>query len=149
MKQITLDEAEKLALETDYAVFAVGVEINTADAGAFFLEGYRHCLNQIESAKPIIPAKNTKFNKRHFTIRIISLPFVFAIIFIAHNLFVLKRTWHYLRYGGEYVNYEENERENMAGIFEMLKEIRSHQTDRFKSPEDEFLEWELWSKRQN
>lgn len=46
MKQITLDEAEKLALETDYAVFAVGEEINTADAGAFFLEGFNYCLKE-------------------------------------------------------------------------------------------------------
>ena len=93
--------------------------------------------------------KNTKFNKRNFIRRIIALPFVFAIIFIAHNAFVLKRTFHYFMYGGEYVNFEENERDSMAAIFEMLKEIRSHQSDRFKSPEDEFLEWELWSKRQN
>ncbi|MCE5332733.1 MAG: hypothetical protein LLF95_11425 [Bacteroidales bacterium] len=93
--------------------------------------------------------KNTKFNKRYFIRRIISLPFVFGIILIAHNLFVLKRTYHYLMYGGEYVNFEENERDSMVGIFEMLKEIRSHQTYRYKSPEDEFLEWELWSKRQN
>ena len=38
---MTLDEATKLALQTDYAVEAVGpAELNTTDAGAFFLEGY-------------------------------------------------------------------------------------------------------------
>jgi len=47
MKQITIEEAEKLALETDYAVFAVGEEINTADAGAFFLEGFNYAMKQI------------------------------------------------------------------------------------------------------
>lgn len=93
--------------------------------------------------------KNTKFHKRHFTTRILAFPFVFALVFIAHNSFVIKRMWHFLRYGGEYVNFEQNERENILGIFEMLKEIRSHQTDRYKSPEDEFLEWELWSKNKN
>lgn len=73
--------------------------------------------------------KNKEFNKRRFGRRLISLPFVFALIFISHNLFVLKRTYHYIMYGGEYVNFEENERETMAGIFEMLKEIRQNQQE--------------------
>lgn len=41
--EIDLNQAEELAMKTDYAVFAVeekGNEINKADAGAFFLEGY-------------------------------------------------------------------------------------------------------------
>ena len=42
-----LEEAEKLAMETDYACFAVGEEINAADAGAFFLEGYNHAKENI------------------------------------------------------------------------------------------------------
>jgi hypothetical protein len=40
---LSLDEAEELAMQTNYAVFAVeypGTEINKADAGAFFLEGF-------------------------------------------------------------------------------------------------------------
>jgi ABC-type dipeptide/oligopeptide/nickel transport system ATPase component len=68
-----------------------------------------------------------KFNKRNFLIRIISLPFVFAIILIAHNLFVLKRTCHFIMFGGEYINFEENERENIQEIFKMLKEIKENQ----------------------
>jgi len=68
--------------------------------------------------------KNTKFNKRRFLLRIIALPFVFGIIFISHNYFVLKRTYHYLKFGGEYVNFEENERANILGIYNMLKEIK-------------------------
>jgi ABC-type dipeptide/oligopeptide/nickel transport system ATPase component len=71
--------------------------------------------------------RNTKFNKRRFIHRLIALPFVFAIIFIAHNIFVLKRTWHYLMYGGEYVNFEENECVNMLEIYNMLKEIKENQ----------------------
>jgi len=45
---ITLDEAEKLAMETDYAVKAVGEPINTADAGAFFFEGYKHAETELK-----------------------------------------------------------------------------------------------------
>lgn len=39
---IDLEVCERLALETDYACEAVGEEINTGDAGAFFLEGYEY-----------------------------------------------------------------------------------------------------------
>lgn len=43
LPDLDIDKAEELAMETDYACFAVeedGNEINKADAGAFFLEGY-------------------------------------------------------------------------------------------------------------
>ncbi len=74
--------------------------------------------------------KNKNFNKRRLANRIIAFPFVFAIMFIAHNIFVLKRMWHYLKFGGEYVNFEENERETISGIFEMLKEIKENQNNK-------------------
>lgn len=49
MEEITLDEAQKLAIETDYACFANEdtEKINTADAGAFFLEGYEYAIKQL------------------------------------------------------------------------------------------------------
>lgn len=74
-----------------------------------------------------------KFNKRNFIIRIISLPFVFAIMFIAHNFFVLKRTYHFMMFGGEYINFEENERENIQEIFKLLKEIKNSPPKQFIS----------------
>jgi len=48
-----LGEAEKLAMETDYAVFACEETepINKADAGAFFLEGYEYALKELEKLK--------------------------------------------------------------------------------------------------
>ena len=73
--------------------------------------------------------RNKEFNKRRLGYRLIALPFIFALIFITHNLFALKRAYHYIMYGGEYVNFEENERESMLGIFEMLKEIRQNQQE--------------------
>lgn len=72
--------------------------------------------------------KKPKFNKRHFLMRMLALPFIFALIFISHNYFVLKRTYHFILYGGEYINFEENERENIRDIFEMLKEIKNNQS---------------------
>jgi len=68
--------------------------------------------------------ENKKFNKRNFIVRIIAFPFVFALIFIAHNIFVIKRTFHFLKYGGEYVNFEENEKPTILEIYKMLKEMK-------------------------
>lgn len=68
--------------------------------------------------------KKIQFNKRFFVRRMIVLIPVFIIILVAHVSFVLKRTWHFLLYGGELVNFEKPERETIAGIYEMLKEIK-------------------------
>ena len=65
--------------------------------------------------------KNTKFNKQRFGARIIVSPFIFAILFITHNLFVLRRFWHFLKFGGEYINFEENEKATIRDILIELK----------------------------
>ena len=43
-KKLDHDKAMDLAMGTDYAFEAIGVEINKADAGAFFIEGIEYCL---------------------------------------------------------------------------------------------------------
>ena len=68
--------------------------------------------------------KNKKFNKHNFLHRIIASPFVFCILLIAHNIFVIKRFWHFIKFGGEFVNFEVNERKTLLEIFNMLKEIK-------------------------
>ena len=48
--EMTLEEAEIAAKETDYACFAVepeGNEINFADAAAFYLEGWNACRSRL------------------------------------------------------------------------------------------------------
>ena len=73
--------------------------------------------------------KNTKFNKRKFGLRLIAFPFVFALLFIAHTSFVLKRTYHFLKYGGEFVSFRQNENATVSDLFNMLKEIREKQNE--------------------
>ena len=43
-----LDEAEKLAMNSEYAILACEDHnpINSADAAAFFIEGYEYCLKK-------------------------------------------------------------------------------------------------------
>jgi len=65
--------------------------------------------------------KNTKFNKRNLATRILVSPLIFCILLISHNLFVLKRFYHYLKYGGEYINFEENEKPTIMAIYAELK----------------------------
>lgn len=48
LPEIDIDKAEALAISTDYYTFAVGEDVNTADAGAFFLEGYMYAKRLIE-----------------------------------------------------------------------------------------------------
>jgi len=45
-----LHEARELAMQTDYAIEAVGEPINEADAAAFFLEGYGHKVKEKNEA---------------------------------------------------------------------------------------------------
>lgn len=71
---------------------------------------------------------NNKFNKHFFFIRILASPAVFMIIFLGHNFFVLKRFWHFLKYGGEYVNFEQNERATIQDIYNELKKQNEHKT---------------------
>ncbi len=73
--------------------------------------------------------KNTRFNKRKFGLRLIAFPFVFALLFIANTAFVLKLTYHFLKYGGEFVSFRQNENATVSDLFNMLKEIREKQNE--------------------
>jgi hypothetical protein len=76
--------------------------------------------------------KKLNFNKRRWWLRIIVVPFIFGIIFVAHMIFVFERTWHFFLYGGEYVNFEKPERESIQEIYNELKvqnELRKKQIE--------------------
>ena len=62
-----------------------------------------------------------KFNKRNFLMRIVVSPLIFCILIIAHNFFMLKRFWHFLKFGGEYINFEQDEKATIQDIYNELK----------------------------
>lgn len=66
-----LEQAQKLALETDYAIEAVGEEINTADAAAFFLEGYEYAQRQVKTNCDLPVVSNCKNYTREDVIKIL------------------------------------------------------------------------------
>ena len=63
----------------------------------------------------------TKFNKKNFVLRVIVFPLIFSLLFITHTFFVIRRSWHFLNFGGEYINFEENEKATIQDIYNELK----------------------------
>lgn len=53
--------------------------------------------------------------------RIISAPFIFGILLVAHNWFVLKRVLMFLKYGGECTVYDKNDLKTIQDIYQQIK----------------------------
>lgn len=54
--------------------------------------------------------------------RILAAPFIFVIALI-HALFhTTKRTWQFIKYGGEITNYVKEDKKTIQDIYEILKE---------------------------
>ena len=54
-------------------------------------------------------------------IRILGFPFVLGLIFLSYNIRAFKRAIDFLRYGGEWINYDKNERITIQKIYEELR----------------------------
>lgn len=65
--------------------------------------------------------KKINFNKRRCLLRLVVLPFVFGILLVAHLVALFKSIWLFLLYGGEWINYTENEVATIGGIYGELK----------------------------
>ncbi len=58
-----------------------------------------------------------------YIIRIISSPFILGLVLITHISFAFKRTFDFIRYGGEFSNYDKNERATIQDVYEKLKQV--------------------------
>lgn len=54
--------------------------------------------------------------------RIIVSPFVFGILIITHWTFAIKRTWHFIQFGGEFIQYPKDEHKTIQSVYELVKE---------------------------
>lgn len=54
-------------------------------------------------------------------IRIIASPFVFSICFIGSTCVAFNRTYLFIKYGGEWINYEKDETKTIKDIYQKLK----------------------------
>lgn len=53
--------------------------------------------------------------------RVIASPFVLGIMLITHWGFAIKRTWHFIRWGGEFIQYPKDERVTIESIYHEIK----------------------------
>lgn len=64
----------------------------------------------------------------NFIQRIFAAPFLFALMVLRFNFEALRRTWLFLKYGGEFIHYQKNDRESgIKDIFEFVKEKYNEQ----------------------
>lgn len=56
-----------------------------------------------------------------YTLRILASPFFFMVIFIWVVFHAVNRTILFIRYGGELINYEKDEKKTIQDIYEKLK----------------------------
>jgi hypothetical protein len=54
--------------------------------------------------------------------RILTIPAVFLMLFITHNIWVIHRTYMYCRYGGGMVLHDKDELKSIQDIWNLLKE---------------------------
>lgn len=54
--------------------------------------------------------------------RLLVCPFVFGLLSITHIFFIFKRTYMFLKYGGEFINYKIDEQKTIHDIYKKQKE---------------------------
>lgn len=57
-------------------------------------------------------------------IRILAIPFVFCLIGIKYNITWISHTISFIRYGGEWVNYEKDSLVTIKNLLEELKKTQ-------------------------
>ncbi|HPY81282.1 MAG TPA: hypothetical protein PK548_05540 [Bacteroidales bacterium] len=61
-------------------------------------------------------------NTRFLLLRILVSPIIFALILVGHTYSAVKRFYLFIRYGGEFITFENNERPTIEKIYQKLKE---------------------------
>lgn len=59
---------------------------------------------------------------------IIAYPFVLALCLITFNYYAIKRSILFLRYGGEFIPYEKDDKITIKKIYDVLKETHHDTT---------------------
>lgn len=57
-------------------------------------------------------------------IRLLISPFLLGIFIVTYFLFSIKRLYHFVKYGGEWINYDKNEKITIQMIYEELRHER-------------------------
>ena len=63
-------------------------------------------------------------------LRIISLPLVFCLFLVLHNLHVIRKTILFFRYGGEFIHYDKDDSVTIKNLYtEMIKRDESRNSN--------------------
>ena len=63
-----------------------------------------------------------KMNTKSLLLRLIVSPIIFALILVGHTYSAVKRFYLFMRWGGEFITFENNERPTIEAIYKKLKE---------------------------
>ena len=63
-----------------------------------------------------------KMNTKFLLLRLIVSPIIFALILVGHTYSAVKRFYLFMRWGGEFITFENNERPTIEKIYQKLKE---------------------------
>lgn len=60
-------------------------------------------------------------NKQYLVLRLLVSPIIFALILVGHTYLAVKRFYLFMRWGGEFITFENNERPTIEKIYKKLK----------------------------
>ena len=60
-----------------------------------------------------------------YILRIIVLPFVTGLHIVAHLRWLIFDMWNFIRYGGEFIKYDKDERIKINDLYRKLKELNN------------------------
>lgn len=76
-------------------------------------------------AKAKAKAEGTKgFNRHNWGWRVVAFPAIVLLMLIGHVRGLVLMARDFIWYGGEWINFRENERKNVVDIYAMLKEMK-------------------------
>lgn len=56
-----------------------------------------------------------------YILRIIAVPFVFMLFFIYCTYFSFLKSWRFLQYGGEFIDYKKDEVKRIVDVYDLIK----------------------------
>ena len=62
-------------------------------------------------------------------LRILVCPFILGMLLVTYNVACLRRFAVFMRYGGEWINYVEDDHKNINDIYQLLKEKNNETQD--------------------
>lgn len=56
-----------------------------------------------------------------YFLRLIALPFIFGVIFIGYNYSLIHHLIHFVRYGGEWITFDNNSKNTIRELFNKIE----------------------------